>query len=67
MGDNDLMPFGKYQGTKMANVPASYLKHIYNEGYVSVFKFNKVYWYIRDNMDAIDLEIEQKSKQREDG
>ena len=26
------MPFGKYKGTKMANVPASYLVYIYENG-----------------------------------
>lgn len=25
MNDNSLMPFGKYKGTKLCNVPASYL------------------------------------------
>jgi len=29
--DNDLMPFGKaYKGTKMVNIPASYLIWLYN-------------------------------------
>ncbi len=30
MKDTDPMPFGKYKGTKMANVPDSYLLWIYN-------------------------------------
>jgi len=29
--DESPMPFGKYKGEKMANVPASYLKWIYDE------------------------------------
>jgi uncharacterized protein (DUF3820 family) len=31
MKDTDLMPFGKYQGTEMANVPDSYLLWIYSK------------------------------------
>lgn len=30
--DNDLMPFGKFKGIKMANVPASYLVYLYSNG-----------------------------------
>jgi uncharacterized protein (DUF3820 family) len=30
MKDEDPMPFGKYKGTKMANVPDSYLLWLYN-------------------------------------
>lgn len=29
MKDTDLMPFGKYKGEKLANVPASYLLWCY--------------------------------------
>ena len=28
--DESLMPFGKYKGTKMANVPATYLLWLFN-------------------------------------
>lgn len=31
MKDTDLMPFGKYKGTPMANVPDSYLLWLYGE------------------------------------
>jgi len=31
MKDIDLMPWGKYKGVKMANVPASYLIWLYKE------------------------------------
>ena len=30
MTDQDLMPFGKYKGTEMANVPDIYLLWLYN-------------------------------------
>ncbi|MFP4461623.1 MAG: putative quorum-sensing-regulated virulence factor, partial [Thermotogota bacterium] len=33
------MPFGKYSGWKMANVPASYLKWCWDNHIVSVRKF----------------------------
>ena len=30
--DQTLMPFGKFKGTSMANVPAPYLLWLFNEG-----------------------------------
>jgi uncharacterized protein (DUF3820 family) len=30
--DRDKMPFGKYKGKEMANVPAPYLLWLYDEG-----------------------------------
>lgn len=57
MTDNSTMPFGKYSGKKMIDVPATYLKFIYENGYVTMHKFNRVYNYIKDNMDAIEKEI----------
>jgi len=54
--DNSPMPFGKYQGEKMANVPASYLMWLYNEN-----KCNKeVREYIEDNLDVLQEEIRRK-------
>lgn len=32
MTDQDLMPFGKYKGEKMENVPASYLLWLRDQG-----------------------------------
>lgn len=47
------MPFGKYQGTEMENVPASYLIWLYDNN-----KCNKeVKEYIEDNMDVLKMEI----------
>ena len=63
MTDSDLMPFGKFKGTKMANVPSSYLKHIYDEGIVTVFKWNPVFHYIKDNMDVIETDIKRIREQ----
>lgn len=32
LGDLDLMPFGKYKGTPMQDVPAGYLNWLWNNG-----------------------------------
>ena len=54
--DNSQMPFGKYQGEKMINVPANYLMWLYNEN-----KCNKeVREYIEDNLDVLQEEIKRK-------
>ena len=60
MDDNSQMPFGKYAGQKMANVPASYLMWLHSNNIVSVKKWTRVYWYIQENMDAIQSELNQK-------
>lgn len=60
MDDNSQMPFGKYFGQKMANIPASYLKWLWDSGAVSVKKWNKVYWYIKENADALNKELREQ-------
>ena len=51
--DESIMPFGKYQGKKMANVPAHYLIWLYDNN-----KCNKeVRTYIVDNLDVLKVEI----------
>jgi hypothetical protein len=60
MDDSSQMPFGKYVGQKMANVPASYLLWLYNKSIVSVQKWNRVYWYIHNNLEAIQGELKHK-------
>ncbi len=52
MDDNSPMPFGKYEGQKMANIPASYLIWVYE---------NKKCWglvkeYIKDNLEVLRQE-----------
>ena len=58
MNDESLMPFGKYKGEKMANVPPDYLIWLYDN--------NKCYGqlkdYIFDNMDVLKSEIYLKNK-----
>ena len=55
MDDSSLMPFGKYKGDKMINVPASYLLWLYNEN-----KCNKnVRDYIEENLDVLKMELKK--------
>lgn len=56
MTDNDLMPFGKYKGTKMANVPAHYLLHLFNN---CDWLSGKVKSYIVDNLEELRSEAQQ--------
>ena len=58
MTDESLMPFGKYKGEKMANVPADYLLWLYQNSNV----FGDLKAYIKDNLDVIKSEIELKQK-----
>ncbi len=47
--DNDIMPFGKYKGEKMANVPADYLVWLYENEKC----FGEVKEYINKNIDTL--------------
>ena len=51
--DKDPMPFGKYRGKAMANVPAVYLLWLYNEG----CNDTAVRQYITDNLDCLNKEV----------
>lgn len=54
LDDYDKMPFGKYKGVEMINVPASYLLWLYNNEKCSGAVLN----YIVDNMDVLEKEVE---------
>lgn len=54
MDDNSLMLFDKHKGTKLCNVPASYLLWLYNQD----MKEGPLRSYIELNMDALKSEIE---------
>jgi len=58
MNDLSLMPFGKYKGQEMINVPSNYLLFLYEN--------NKCYGelksYIEDNMDVIKSDIKNKKR-----
>ena len=58
MTDESIMPFGKYKGEKLANVPPEYLMWLYDEGKC----YGELRTYIADNMDSIKAEIEYKNK-----
>ena len=53
--DTDQMPWGKYKGQQMQDVPAFYLIWLYEN--------NKCNWqlkcYIEDNLDTLKLEVKQ--------
>ena len=58
MEDNSIMPFGKYKGSAMVNVPASYLLWLYENDKCN----NAVREYIKDNLDVIKDEIKKGKK-----
>lgn len=64
MKDTDLMPFGKFEGTEMANVPASYLMWVKDNIWSNASNF-EVKKYIQDNLDAIKLELEQEESEKQ--
>lgn len=53
--DDSLMPFGKFKGEEMINVPASYLIWLYDNDKCS----GEVKEYIEDNLDVLRVEIER--------
>lgn len=58
LNDDSLMPFGKYKGTKMGNVPAEYLMWLYDNN-----KCDKaVREYIEDNLDVLQYEIKNRER-----
>lgn len=55
MDDNSTIPFGKYKGTKMANVPADYLLYLLENRKC----YGSVRDYIKDNKGVLKKEVEQ--------
>jgi uncharacterized protein (DUF3820 family) len=55
--DNTVMPFGKYKGKTLANVPASYLLYIYDEGFMIPPGLRQ---YINENMRLLDSEARRE-------
>lgn len=54
--DDSPMPFGKYKGKAMIDVPASYLIYLYEQD----FCYGAVKDYIKENMNALKLEIKKQ-------
>ncbi len=57
LNDSSKMPFGKYTGIRLANVPADYLIWIYENKKCTA----EVEAYIKDNLDALKKEVEEKN------
>jgi uncharacterized protein (DUF3820 family) len=60
MDDNSIMPFGKYKGEKLANVPPSYLLWLYENERA----YGGLRDYIKDNLTVIKSEIEYENKKK---
>lgn len=56
--DTDEMPFGKYKGIKMIDVPADYLLFIYNDREIAK---GNVRDYILDNLEVLKEEENKSS------
>ena len=62
--DDDKMPVGKYKGTAMANVPASYLDWI-RRTWTLTPHTQGILGYIQDHRDVIAKELEKELKAKE--
>jgi len=58
MDDNSIMPYGKYKGKKMANVPPEYLLWLYENDKCQNYVKN----YIIENLDVIKQQIAYNKK-----
>jgi uncharacterized protein (DUF3820 family) len=54
--DQNKMPFGKWTGTRLANVPADYLIWIYENKKCNA----EVAEYIKDNLEVLKKEVGEK-------
>lgn len=59
LDDTSLMPFGKYKGTKLANVPASYLLFIYDNYQLH----ENLKEYIKKNKDVLQAEVKRAARE----
>ncbi len=53
--DNTIIPFGKHKGKALANVPASYLIWLLDNGKC----FGALKDYIEDNIDVLQKEVKE--------
>jgi uncharacterized protein (DUF3820 family) len=53
MDDNSIMPFGKYKGQKLANIPGDYLLWLYKENKC----FGQLKEYIEENKEVLNKEV----------
>lgn len=59
--DTSLMPFGKFEGTAMANIPADYLLFLYkkNQQTRTYGNLKSVMDYIDENKEVLEQEVKQ--------
>ncbi len=55
------MPFGKYKGDKLINVPSDYLLWLYDNDKCG---FGELFKYIRDNLDVLKQQINYQNKRQ---
>lgn len=53
--DLTVMPFGKYEGTILQDIPASYLHYLWTNG-LSGDRNNLLHQYVVKNLDALKME-----------
>lgn len=58
MNDNSIMPFGKYKGEKLANIPASYFLWLNDQEWCR----EDIKEYIKENMSVFNLELGKKDE-----
>jgi len=58
--DETLMPYGKYKGIKLANVPASYLIWMYENNKLN----NWLLAYVKDNLTVLEMEVLNGNKKK---
>lgn len=61
MKDSDLMPFGKYKGEKLGDVPADYLLWLVDQGNVRV-RYPELYRYVDQGRAHLEKEAKNKSR-----
>lgn len=59
--DNSTMPYGKYKGQKMSNIPADYLLWLREHGKCSPL----VAAYIDENIDRLKKQVSEAERMRE--
>lgn len=64
--DNDMMPFGKHKGQRMANVPASYLLWLYerwrNGDAPKSDEVFRVKVYVDSNLEVLRMEVKRTER-----
>jgi len=66
MLDSQVMPFGKYKGTRLSSVPADYLKWIWDTFDHAVTGNLAIIDYIRRNQDRLKEENEKNNSRGSD-